>query len=117
MLKKIILPESDVELLRECKVTAFRASGAGGRHVNVTDSAVRLVHLPTGITITSQKERSQYQNRQECIRKLRRKVSALNFIPKKRIATKVPRSIKEKRREKKQRHSERKQRRLKISEE
>ena len=50
----IILPEDDEELSAECDFEAFRASGKGGQHINTTDSAVRLHHRPTGITVTSQ---------------------------------------------------------------
>lgn len=106
--KKILLPESDDQLLKLCKVTAFRSSGSGGQHVNVTDSAVRLVYLPEEIVVTSQKERSQYLNKLECIQKLRKKVERLNYRAPKRIATKVPKSVKEKNLRKKKIKSEKK---------
>lgn len=94
MNKKIILPDAEDALLAECTITSFRASGSGGQHVNVTDSAVRLIHNPTGIVITSQKERSQYRNKQECLVKLRAAVEKLNYRKPKRIATRMPPSIK-----------------------
>jgi protein subunit release factor A len=109
MNKIIILPEHDDELLAECKVSAFRASGSGGQHVNVTDSAVRLLHLPTGLIVTSQKERSQYLNKRECLIKLREKVAKLNYRQPKRIPSKMPKSVKRKNLAKKAKHSQKKQ--------
>ena len=108
MEKKIILPEMDEDLLLQCKVTAFRASGSGGQHVNVTDSAVRLVHIPTGIVVTSQKGRSQFSNKKDCIQKLRKIVDQLNYRAPKRIPTKVSKSVKAKNLAKKAKHSEKK---------
>lgn len=90
----IQLPYDDDELMAQCKVSTCRASGSGGQHVNVTDSAVRLTHLPTGIVVSSQKERSQYLNKKECLAKLRKIVEKLNYRKPKRIPTKVPRSVK-----------------------
>lgn len=81
------LPESDEKLLDECEVETFRAGGKGGQHVNKTDSAVRLRHLPTGLVVMSQQERSQYLNKQICLQKLREKVEKLNEVPAKRIPT------------------------------
>jgi protein subunit release factor B len=90
----IKLPEADDELLRECEVGTFRSSGPGGQHVNKTESAVRLTHIPSGIVVTSQQERSQHRNKQICLDKLREKVAELNYRPAKRRPTRVPQAAK-----------------------
>lgn len=101
----IVLPKSDEALLAQCVVTAYRSSGKGGQHVNKTDSAVRVKHLPTGLVATSQKERSQYLNKLECLKKLRKRVEKLNYRPEKRIATKPTKASKAKVAESKKRRS------------
>ena len=101
----IQLPESDEELLRECEVDTFRSSGPGGQHVNKTESAVRLRHLPSGVVVTSQEERSQHRNKALCLEKLRAKVERLNYRPAKRVPTRVPRSVKNRTLEEKARRS------------
>jgi protein subunit release factor A len=68
------LPETDEALLGECDVQVFRGTGPGGQSVNTTDSAVRLVHRPTGIVVVCRRERSQLRNKHECIRRLRAKI-------------------------------------------
>ena len=70
--------ESSIEIRPEdIEVTAHRSSGAGGQHINKTDSAIRIVHLPTGIVVGCQTERSQLQNKETAMKMLRSKLLAI----------------------------------------
>lgn len=81
MTPPVDIPESDAALLAECEVQTFRAGGPGGQHQNVTDSAVRLRHLATGLTVTCRAQRSQYLNKTDALRRLRLKLEKLNAPP------------------------------------
>ncbi|WP_298029019.1 peptide chain release factor 2 [uncultured Dysosmobacter sp.] len=77
-----VMPEieddNSVEIRDEdIEMQVYRASGAGGQHVNKTSSAVRLIHKPTGIVVASQQERSQFQNKDNCMKMLRAKLMEL----------------------------------------
>ena len=61
----------------EIEMQVFRSSGAGGQHINKTSSAVRLIHLPTGVVVSCQTERSQFQNRDNCMKMLRAKLAEM----------------------------------------
>ena len=68
------IPDSDEELLAECRVETFRAGGPGGQHQNTTESGVRLVHLPTGVRVVARDERSQHRNRSLALERLRERL-------------------------------------------
>ena len=106
---------SDETLLSECIVTTFRSNGKGGQHANKTDSAVRIKHVPTGVVSVCQRERSQYLNKMECLKRLRDRIGKLSEVRRPRIATEVPFTEKIRRREGKVQRSRKKKSRQKVA--
>jgi ribosome-associated protein len=101
--------ENIEDILKSCDVQTFRSGGKGGQHQNKTESGVRLVHRPSGITVICRDERSQHLNKQRCLDTLRKRLVKLYEKPTPRIATRVPKNRKVERREKKRLQGRKKQ--------
>jgi len=104
--RALALPEAG--LLAQCVESFFVGSGPGGQHRNKTASAVRLVHFPTGVTVSATERRSQAQNRSEAVQRLRAALGPLAQRPKVRRPTRPGRGAKERRLAEKRRQGERK---------
>lgn len=101
-------------LTLEVRIDVYRASGAGGQHVNRTESAVRLVHGPSGVTVVASDTRSQIRNREIAFERLVERLRELNRVPRKRIATKPTRAAKTRRLDAKRRQGSIKRNRGRI---
>lgn len=102
------------EIARDCEVDVFRATGPGGQGVNTTDSAVRMRHVPTGITVVSRESRSQLQNRERCVEKIRAICARRAVAPRPRKKTHVPASQRRRRLKDKRARSQVKQLRRRV---
>lgn len=108
------MPTDLEKLKKECEITTFKSSGPGGQHRNVTDSAVRLKHLPTGIIVVGQSRRSQHRNLQDALERLALKLGERERRRKPRVPTKKPRSVRKREVEGKRRRGETKKLREKV---
>ena len=108
----------DRETLKaQTRVDIHRASGPGGQHVNRTESAVRLVHAPSGVVVMAADTRSQIRNREIAFERLIERLKRLNYRPRKRVPTRVPRAAKARRLASKKLRGERKRSRAPIRDE
>lgn len=107
------IPADDEALLADCRVDTLRAGGPGGQHQNKAESAVRLTHLPSGISVTARESRSQHRNRRVALERLRAALEGLAGANAPRIPTRVPAHEKRKRLRDKRRRSETKRLRRK----
>ena len=102
------IPQTDEELLAQCDVHTFRSSGKGGQSVNTTDSAVRLVHRPSGVAVVCRRERSQHQNKRRCLKVLRHRLERMAEVPEERVPTKPSAASRRRAKESKERTSAKK---------
>lgn len=98
----------DDALLAQCEVQAHRASGPGGQHRNKAETAVRLVHRPTGVTVEGKDERSRTQNLRIALARLREKLEKRAYRPPPRRPTKPTRAAKRRRVEAKKKQAQKK---------
>ena len=106
---------TDREILeREVEVDVFRASGPGGQHVNRTNSALRLTHPPSGVVVIAQDSPSQHRNRDIAFERLIERLQRLNYVPKKRVATRPSKAAKRRRIEEKKQTGAKKQTRGRV---
>jgi protein subunit release factor A len=105
---------NDPEILkRQVSIETYRSSGPGGQRKNKTETAVRIKHLPSGITVIATEYRSQAQNRELAFERLRERLQKLNRPRKRRVPTKVPIRVTERIKEEKRKRSAKKRLRQK----
>jgi len=106
----------DDEIVKEIRFDTFTPGGPGGQHANRTSSAVRAVHVPTGISAVARERRSQLRNRELALERLIAKLKARRRPARPRIATSIPSQARVKRRQLKEHQSRIKEMRKKVSE-
>lgn len=100
---------------RDLEISFFKASGAGGQHRNKTETAVRIRHRPSGITVTATEQRSRQANIDKALERLAARLAALHHKPRRRVPTKPGKAAKERRLSGKRLLSERKQQRRPVN--
>jgi len=100
-------------LAKQVVIETYKSSGPGGQRKNKTETAIRLTHLPTGITVVTAEHRSQAQNRKLAFERLRERLLKLNRPRKRRIPTHIPLGVVERKKEEKRVHSIKKKMRQK----
>jgi ribosome-associated protein len=102
------IPPNDRDLLADCDVQTFRSGGPGGQHANKVESAVRLIHRPTGESVTRRDTRSQHRNKQLAVEELRRRLEAMARPAKRRVASAPTAASRRRRLERKRQQGEKK---------